>query len=86
MSERKRIEIFTAGCFLCEETVKMVENIGCELCEISVLDVRKKENEERARELGIRAIPAVVVEGKLSPCCTSGGPDPETIKKLCAGG
>ncbi len=35
---------------------------------------------ERARKLGIRSVPAVVVEGKLADCCSGRGPDEATLR------
>ncbi len=34
VTEKRRIEIFTAGCFLCEETLKLVRDLACPSCEI----------------------------------------------------
>lgn len=34
VTEKRRIEIFTAGCFLCEETLKLVRDLACPRCEI----------------------------------------------------
>ncbi len=36
VTEKRRIELFTAGCFLCEETIKLVRDLACPSCEIVV--------------------------------------------------
>jgi hypothetical protein len=34
----------------------------------------------RAKSLGIRSVPAVVINGKLADCCTGRGPDEATLR------
>ena len=38
MSLRK-IEVFTAGCSLCDDAVQLVHRLVCESCEVEVLDM-----------------------------------------------
>jgi C4-type Zn-finger protein len=38
MSSKRNIEIFSAGCPVCQETVEMVKRISCASCEVNVLD------------------------------------------------
>jgi len=77
---RRKIEIFTAGCSVCNDVVEMVKKNACESCEVSVLDMHKPEVSERAKKLGIRSVPAVVIDGKVADCCANRGPDLETLK------
>ena len=42
--------------------------------------MQDKETAERARELGIRSVPAVVIEGQVAACCAGSGPDEATLK------
>jgi glutaredoxin 3 len=72
---KRKIEIFSAGCPACEETIQLVNRIACPSCEIHVLDMRESAVAERARTLGVRSVAAVVVNGKLADCCTGRGPD-----------
>jgi alkyl hydroperoxide reductase subunit AhpF len=64
-----KIEVFTAGCHLCEETLKAVREAVCEECTIIEYNIREKcESEiclEKAREYGIKAVPTVVIDGKI---------------------
>ncbi len=69
MSEKRQIEIFSAGCPVCHDTIDLVNRLACSSCEISVLDMNDKEVAARATELGIRSVPAVAVNGKLADCC-----------------
>ena len=83
MSEKRQIEIFSAGCPVCQDTIDLVNRIACASCEISVLDMHDKAVTARATELGIRSVPAVAVNGKLAECCVGHGVDKIA---LCATG
>ncbi len=36
------VEVFTAGCPLCDETVKLVKNLACFSCEVKIYDFRQE--------------------------------------------
>lgn len=74
MAEKRKVEVFSAGCACCDDTVRMVEGIACESCDVTVLDMRDPAVAERARELGVRSVPAVAVDGVLAGCCSGRGP------------
>ena len=80
MTDKRKIEVFSAGCPVCDDTVKLVNNLACPSCEVNVLDMKTPEVAERAKTLGIRSVPAVVIDGKLADCCTGRGPDDVTLK------
>jgi glutaredoxin 3 len=80
MSVKRQIEIFSAGCPVCEETIMLVKQIACSSCEITVLDAKKPDVATRAKKLGIRSIPAVVINGQLADCCAGRGPDEKTLR------
>ncbi len=80
MNAKRKIEVFSAGCPVCLETVEMINHIACPSCEVSILDMDKPEVSKRARSLGIRSVPAVVIDGKLANCCSSRGPDEGTLR------
>ncbi len=80
MTEKRTVEIFSAGCAVCEETVSLVESIACESCAVNVLDMQIESVAERARQLGVRSLPAVVIDGKLADCCSGRGPDAATLR------
>mgnify|MGYP005837032721 CR=1 FL=1 len=75
---KRKIGVFSAGCPVCKETVDMVNRLKCESCEVIVLDMKEPAVADRAKTLGIRTVPAVVVDGKLADCCAGRCPD-ETI-------
>lgn len=68
---RRQVEVFTAGCGLCEPVVVLVEEMACPDCEVTVHDLRHS-GLDRARQYGVQRVPAVVVDGTLAPCCRGG--------------
>jgi glutaredoxin len=80
MNAKRRIEIFSAGCPVCEETIALVNKIACSSCEVTVLDTKKPDVATRAKRLGIRSVPAVVINGQLADCCVGRGPDEKTLR------
>jgi len=85
MATKRKIEIFSAGCAVCDETIELVNEIACPSCEISVLDMRDKTVAERARSLGVRSVPAVAIDGRLAGCCAGRGVDSETLRQSGVG-
>src|SRR5260370_8806603 len=77
---KRKIEIFSAGCPVCKETVELVKRLSCSSCEIAVLDMNDPTLATRANSLGIRSVPAVVVDGSLASCCAGRGPDAAALR------
>ena len=84
MPQRKKIEIFTAGCSTCSETVEIVKRIAGSTHDVEILDMHQANIAARAKRHGIRSLPSVVVDGKLAGCCAERGPD-ETILREAIG-
>jgi hypothetical protein len=80
MSSKRTIEVFSAGCAVCETTIGLVNQLACLSCEVSVLDVRDGGVAARMKSLGIRSLPAVVIDGELADCCAARGPDEATLR------
>ena len=80
MNAKRKIEIFSAGCPACEETIEIVNRVACPSCEVSILDMNDGAVARRAKELGIRSVPAVVIDGKLADCCAGRGPDEAALR------
>ena len=80
MNEKRVIEVFSAGCAVCQETVAMLQRAACPSCEVTVLDMQDPEVARRAKSLGIRSVPAVVIDGTLAACCAGRGPDEATLR------
>jgi glutaredoxin 3 len=85
MNAKRKIEVFSAGCPVCEETIQMVKRVACQSCEINILDMKDPTVAERAKGLGIRSVPAVVIDGKPADCCVGRGPDEATLRSAGLG-
>ena len=80
MAEKRKVEVFSAGCALCQDTIDLVNDIACSGCEVTVLDMLDAEVAERAKSLGVLSVPAVAVDGVLASCCAGRGPDEAALK------
>ena len=80
MAVKRRVEVFTAGCAPCDEVAAIVKRLACQSREIEVLDMHVPVIAARAKTYGVRVVPAVVIDGKLAPCCTGIGPDEATLR------
>jgi len=58
----RTIEVFTAGCPLCDEAVQRVKNAVAQ-CGCTV--ITRAPDSPEAQRYGIRAVPAIVVDGQL---------------------
>ena len=82
---KRIVEVFVAGCPCCDDTVKMVESLICPSCELRVLDMRSdNEAQSKARQYGVKRVPAVAVNGKLAECCQA-GVEAEILRALGVG-
>jgi len=80
MATTRKIEIFSAGCAVCEEVVAMVKHASGPSDEIIVCDMKDITIVRRAKSLGVRSVPAVVINGKLADCCSERGVDEQTLR------
>ena len=80
MATKRRIEIYSAGCPVCEDVIARVRDIACPSCDITVLDMNDTDVAARAKTLGIASLPAVVIAGALAACCAGGGPDAAVLR------
>lgn len=80
MSTKRTIEVFSAGCPACNDTVDLVNRVACPSCDVSVLDMNDPSVARKATSLGIRSVPAVVIDGNLASCCAGRGPDEAALR------
>ncbi len=85
MTATRQIEIFSAGCQICQDTIALVNRLACSSCDIKVLDMNDHTVASRAKELGIRTIPAVVIDGQVASCCTAQGPNEQELSQAGVG-
>jgi glutaredoxin 3 len=81
MAQTRKIEIFSAGCATCRETVEMVERIAGSDHDIEVHDMHQAHIAAKAKQHGIQSLPSVVVGGKLAGCCAGRGPDEAVLRQ-----
>ncbi len=81
MNPKHKIEIFSAGCATCKEIIEMVKEIAGADHEVHIHDMRQQEVASRAKQHGVRSLPAVVIDGKLAGCCAGRGPDERVLRE-----
>jgi predicted DsbA family dithiol-disulfide isomerase len=66
MSRPRKIEIFTAGCSLCRETVTAVKQavVSCD-CDVVEHNISTQISRE-AQRYGVKAVPTIVIEGQIA--------------------
>ena len=84
MAKSKKIEIFSAGCCLCEGTIEVAKRLAGSSHEVVVYDMHQSEAASRAKQYGVRSIPAVAIDGKLAKCCAGCGPDENVLRSALA--
>lgn len=80
METKRKVEVFSAGCALCEEVIDVARREAGSLSEVIVRKMIDARVLARAEALGIRSVPAVVIDGRLASCCTGRGVDLEVLK------
>ena len=84
MATNRKIEIFSAGCSTCQETIELVKRIAGSAHEVIVHDLHKSDVASKAKEHGVRCLPAVVIDGKLGGCCAGRGPGEQVLRSALA--
>jgi len=85
MNTKRKVEIFSAGCPVCEETVSLVNRIACPSCELEVLDLHTPAAASSAKDLGISSVPALVIDGKVADCCEGRVVDEQALRSAGVG-
>ena len=80
MNKKRKVEVFTAGCPVCDDTVNLVNRIACGSCDVEVLDTRQADVAKRAKGYGIQTVPSIVIDGKLAGCCVNQHIDEKTLR------
>ncbi len=81
MPKKRKVEIFSANCRLCTDAIELIRQMTCPSCEVTILNVNDRQVANRAKQLGIRCVPAVVIDGSLAECCKGAGIDVETLRR-----
>src|SRR5262245_51075675 len=65
-TQRRKIEVFTAGCPCCTEAVELIEFLAGNEHDVEIRDMHDPAVAAVARGYGIRRVPAVVIDGRLA--------------------
>lgn len=69
----RSIEVFTAGCPVCDRVVQLVQRIVCPSCDVTVYNIKDDpQAAERAKAASITRLPSVLVDGKPLECSELG--------------
>ena len=82
---KRRIEVFSAGCSVCEEGIQAVRDAACSSCEVEVRSMKDPQVAADAKRYGIKSLPAVVINGQLASCCQGRGIDLAELRSLGLG-
>ncbi len=77
---KHKIEIFSAGCKTCKDTIATVKKLAGHEHEVIVHDMKQDEIALRAAKYGIRSVPAVVINGELAGCCAGRGIEESVLR------
>lgn len=81
---KRKVEVFTAGCPICDEAVDLAQKVACPDCEVTVYDLHggcdTNVCREKATHYGVKAVPTVVVDGRIADCCAAGGVNAEVLR------
>jgi glutaredoxin 3 len=80
MNNKRKIEVFSAGCSCCTDAVELVNRIAGDSGNVQVLDMHQEDVAAKAKEYGVQSVPAIAVDGKLADCCTGRGIEEATLK------
>ena len=80
MTAKRKVEVFTAGCAVCDDAVALVQRISCPSCDVEIHDMRQPAAARKAGQYGLRGMPAVVIDGKVADCCAGRGPDEQALR------
>lgn len=74
---KRQVEVFTAGCPVCEPVVKTVKEMACDSCEVTVYNLVDQCDDkvciDKMKKYNITSLPAVAVDGVLLACCQNRG-------------
>ena len=68
---KRQIEIFTAGCPVCEPIVQLVKDTVGVDCHITIHNLSEIYDDGICKKYKVKRLPAVAVDGKLLDCCTN---------------
>ena len=80
MSQNRKVEVFSAGCSVCDDAIAKIKEWACDSCEVIVLDMKDDTVAGYAKKLGINSVPAVAIDGIIADCCAGRDISEETLR------
>ena len=80
MAAKRKVEVFSAGCAVCDSTVEMIKLWAGPWDEVIIHDTTVVGVAKRAKSLGVRTVPAVFIDGTLTGCCAGHGCDESILR------
>jgi glutaredoxin 3 len=80
MQQKRHIEVFSAGCPACQDGIQLVNRLAGSMHQVEVHDMHRSQVACQAAGLGIRSVPAILIDGQLASCCASRGPDEASLR------
>jgi DNA-binding transcriptional MerR regulator len=72
-TQKRKVEVFTAGCPVCEPVLELVQRVACPACDVTVYNVKDDpQAAARAKAANVQRLPMVLVDGKPAECCQVG--------------
>jgi glutaredoxin len=78
---KHKIEIFSAGCKTCKDTIEAVRTLAGSEHDVVVHDMHQERIASRAAQHGVRSLPAVMIDGKLAGCCSGRGVEERVVRE-----
>ncbi len=86
---KRKVEVFTGGCPICEPVIELVNKVACPSCEVIIYDLNKSYDtnigREKAEEYGVTRVPAVAVNAQLLECCKTGTVSEQALRDAGVG-
>ena len=65
-TQRRKIEVFTAGCPCCIEAVELIDSLASKEHDVEICDMHDPAVAAAGSGYGIRRLPAVVIDRRLA--------------------
>jgi hypothetical protein len=72
VTQRRKIEVFTAGCPCCTEAIELVEFLAGTDHDVEIRDMHDPAVARTVSGYGIHRVPSVVIDGRLADWPPSG--------------
>ena len=84
-TQRRKIEVFTAGCPCCTEALELIEFLAGNKHDVEIRDMHDPTVAAAARGYGIHRLPAVVIDGRLADLYAARDLDEVTLTQAIFG-